>query len=60
MNRAQLRQRTEAMIEQLIALLDDLDGDPDAEIETDFDLNPISLQSANRKPPRRITRRAAA
>jgi len=59
LGRSQLRQRVEAMVEELITLLDQLDGDPDLELETDFDLNPISLQSADRRPARRITRRAA-
>lgn len=59
MNRANLRQRLEDLIERAIDMLDQLDGDPDAEVETDFDLNPISLQSADRVPARRVTRRAA-
>lgn len=59
MTRSQLRQRAEDMVEELIALLDQLDGDSDFELETDFDINPISLQSADRRPARRITRRAA-
>ena len=31
MTRHELRQRAEAMIEQLIAILDEIDGDPDLE-----------------------------
>lgn len=58
MNRTQLRQRTEAMIEDLINMLDQLDGDPDLEMETDFDINPISLQSADRRQARHIRRAA--
>lgn len=60
MTRAQIRHRAEALIEQLIDLLDAIDGDPDAEIETDFDINPISLQAVDRLPPKRITMRRAA
>ncbi|HTN60237.1 MAG TPA: hypothetical protein VL147_01625 [Devosia sp.] len=58
MTRAQLRRRAEAMIDELIGLLDALDGDPDAEVETDFDLNPISLQAVDRVPAKRIRRAA--
>lgn len=60
MTRSQLRLRATAMIEELIDLLDALDGDPDFEIETDLDLNPISLQSADRVPVKRISMRRAA
>ncbi|UXN74472.1 hypothetical protein N8D56_04845 [Devosia sp. A8/3-2] len=59
MTRSQLRQRTAAMIEELIDLLDQLDGDPDDELETDLDINPVSLQSVERRPVRHITQRAA-
>ena len=58
-SRPALRDRLADIIDQAIAILDALDGDPDAEFETDFDLNPISLQAADRVPARRITRRAA-
>lgn len=54
------RPEIEDLIEQLIALVDHIDGDPDAEVETDFDLNPISLQGVDRVPPKRITMRRAA
>jgi hypothetical protein len=60
MTRTEIRQRAEYLIEQLIALVDQIDGDPDAEIETDFDLNPISLQGVDRAPPKRITMRRAS
>lgn len=60
MTRSEIRRRAEDLIEQLIGLLDELDGDPDAEIETDFDLNPISLQGVDRVPPKRFTMRRAA
>lgn len=52
------RHQIENEIERLIALLDEMDGDPDSEIETDFDLNPISLDY-DRRPARRIRRAAA-
>lgn len=60
MTRSEIRQRAEDLIEQLIAFVDQIDGDPEAEIETDFDLNPISLQGVDRVPPKRITVRRAA
>jgi len=60
MTRSQLRQRAEVMIEELIYLLDQLDGDPEAEVETDFNINPVSLQSSNRVPAKRISMRRAA
>lgn len=60
MTRTELRQRAEDLIEQLIAFVDQIDGDPDDEIETDFDLNPISLQGVDRVPPKRITMRRVA
>lgn len=60
MTRAEIRQRAEDLIEQLIALVDQIDGDPDAEIETDFDLNPISLHGVDRVPAKRISMRRAA
>jgi hypothetical protein len=60
MTRAEIRLRAEDLIEQLIALVDQIDGDPDAEIETDFDTNPVSLQGADRVPPRSVTKRRAA
>lgn len=50
----------EETAEAAISMLDQIDGDPDAEIETDFDLNPTSLQGVDRVPPRRITVRRAA
>lgn len=58
MTHSQLRQRAEATIEQLIDLVNQLDGDPDAEPETDIDINPISLQSVDRVPAKRIWRAA--
>lgn len=60
MTRPEIRARAADLIEQLIAIIDEIDGDPDAEIETDFDLNPISLQGVDRVPPKRITMRRAA
>jgi hypothetical protein len=60
MTRANLRRRLEDVIERAIELLDRMDGDADFETETDFDNNPISLQSADRVPPKRITRQRAA
>ncbi|MBN9333271.1 hypothetical protein [Devosia sp.] len=60
MTRSEIRQRAEDLIEQLIALVDQIDGDPEAEIETDFDLNPISLQGVDRVPAKNITMRRVA
>lgn len=60
MTRPEIRQRAEDLVEQLIDILDLLDGDPHAEIETDVDLNPISLQGVDRVPPKRITMRRGA
>jgi len=60
MKRRDIRQRLENLIERAIDALDALDGDPDAELETDFDLNPVSLQSVDRVPAKRITMRRAA
>lgn len=60
MTRANFRRRLEDWIERAIDALDALDGDPDAEVETDFDINPTSLQSVDRVPPRRIALRRAA
>lgn len=57
--RPALRDRLADIIDQAIAMLDALDGDPDFECETDLDLNPISLQAVNRVPAKRIARRAA-
>ena len=51
------RQQIEDEVERLIALLDQMDGDPDAEIETDLNLNPISLDF-DRRPVRRLRRAA--
>ena len=59
MTRSELRQRAEAMVEELIGILDVLDGDSDFEIETDQTLNPVSLQAADRRPAKRIRRRVA-
>jgi hypothetical protein len=55
MTRSEIRRRAEDLIERLIDLVDELDGDPDAEIETDPDLSPISLQGMDRVPPKRVT-----
>jgi len=55
-----LRDRLADIIDQAIAILDALDGDPDAEIETDLDINPISLQAVDRVPAKRITMRRTA
>ncbi len=60
MTRANLRHRIEDWIERALELLDQIDGDPDDEIETDIDINPISLQSADRVQPKCITMRRAA
>lgn len=60
MTTSDIRRRVEDHIEVLIALLDAIDGDPDFERETDFDINPISLQGVDRVPPKRITMRRAA
>ena len=60
MTASEIRRRVEDHIEALIALLDQIDGDPDFELETDFDINPITLQGVNRVPPKRITMRRAA
>ncbi|WP_158541651.1 hypothetical protein [Pelagibacterium lacus] len=51
------RRQIEDEIERLIALLDQMDGNPDAEIETDHDLNPISLDF-DRRPEWRVRRAA--
>ena len=51
------RQQIEDEIERLIALLDQVDGDPDFEPETELDHNPISLDF-DRRPVRRIRRAA--
>jgi hypothetical protein len=59
MTQHKLRQQLEDMIERAIAILDEVDGDPDAEPETDLDINPASLQAADRRPAKRISRRAA-
>lgn len=53
MTRAQI----ENEVERLIALLDTMDDDPDFETETDFDVNPISLDY-DRRPVRRVRRAA--
>jgi len=37
MTRSQLRQRAEAMIEELISMLDEIDGDPDLEANGDLE-----------------------
>jgi len=60
MTRANLRRQIEDWIERAIETLDAIDGDPDAELETDFDINPISLQAVDRVPAKRITIRRAA
>lgn len=56
--RSALRDRLTDIIEQAITMLDALDGDPELEIETDLDLNPISLQCVDRVPAKRIRRAA--
>lgn len=58
--RPALRERLSSIIDQAIAMLDALDGDPDAEIETDLDINPLSLQAVDRIPAKRITMRRTA
>lgn len=58
--RPALRDRLADIIDQAIAMLDALDGDPDAEPETDLDINPVSLQAVDRVPAKRITMRRAA
>ena len=60
MTRAQLRQRLEDLIECAIEMLDQIDGDVDLEVETDLNINPVSLQSVDRVPAKRITTRRAA
>jgi hypothetical protein len=60
MTRREIRRRAEDMIHELIDLIDAIDGDPDLEPETDLDFNPVSLQLANRRPPKRVTMRRAA
>ncbi|MET3925972.1 hypothetical protein [Devosia sp. 2618] len=66
MKHSDLRQRAAAMIEELIDLLDALDGDPDfeighdAELETDLNISPISLQSVNLVAAKRISVRRVA
>lgn len=50
-----LREMIEDEIERLIDLRDAMDDDPDFETETDFDVNPISLDF-DRRPVRRIRR----
>ena len=60
MTRSELRQRAEAMIEELVSILDTIDGDPDAETETDLHINPVSLQVAEIRPAKRVTLRRAA
>ena len=60
MMRSDIRRQAEDLIERLIDLLDAIDGDPDFELETDFDINPITLQGVDRVPPKRITMRRAA
>ncbi len=60
MTRPELRARVEAMIDELIDMLDRIDGDADLEPETDDDLTPWSLQASDRVPPRQVSRRRAA
>lgn len=60
MTRSDIRRQAEDLIERLIDLLDAIDGDPDFELETDFDINPISLQGVSRVPPKHITMRRVA
>lgn len=60
MTQSNLRRSIEDWIEHAIKLLDQIDGDPDDEIETDFDINPISLQSTDRVQPKHVTMRSAA
>lgn len=60
MSRANLRRRIEDIVERGIEMLDQLDGDPDFELETDADINPVSFHSSSRRPPKRITMRRAA
>jgi hypothetical protein len=59
MTRANLRHNLEDWIERVLELLDAIDGDPDDEIETDFDINPVTLQWADRRPVKHVTRRVA-
>lgn len=58
--RANIRRQIEDWIERAIDMLDELDSDADFEIETDFDINPVSLQPADRRPVKRVTARKAA
>jgi len=60
MTRHELRRRAEDWIHHLIGLLDEIDGDPDLEVETDLDINPVSLQSVDRRPVKRVNLRRAA
>lgn len=60
MNGLTIRQRLEDLIERAIEMLDQIDGDADLELETDFDINPISLQAVDRVPAKRVSMRRAA
>lgn len=55
-----LRDQLTDIIERAIAMLDQVDGDADFKIETDQDLNPVSLQAVDRVPAKRVTMRRAA
>lgn len=46
-----LRNEAEQQIERLIAMLDALDGDPDVEIDTDFELEDEHDESTNDEEP---------